>query len=71
MSGLGPTVAFNAYAASTTIFLNVSYAIPVLMLLIRGRGLLQQYTSLFKLGRFGYVANVIGVSFVAITSVVS
>ena len=40
---LGPTVAFNAYLASCTILLNLSYAIPITVLLIRGRSILTQH----------------------------
>lgn len=68
---LGPSVAFNAYVASTTIFLNVSYAMPVVILLVRGREVLAHKTVAFSLGKYGYTANSIGVIFVAVTSVVS
>lgn len=68
---LGPTVAFNAYVASTTIFLNVSYAMPVVVLLVRGRKILERETKGFGLGRYGYAANYVGITFVGVTSVVS
>jgi hypothetical protein len=68
---LGPTVAFNAYVASCTIFLNVSYAMPVVILLIRGRKvLLQMPPAPFKLGISGSALNWISVIFVGVTSVV-
>ncbi|KUJ22950.1 amino acid permease [Mollisia scopiformis] len=66
---LGPTVAFNAYVASTTVFLNVSYAMPVLILVLRGRGILDRETKAFSLGKYGYFANCVGIIFVGVTSV--
>ncbi|OTB01425.1 hypothetical protein M426DRAFT_323446 [Hypoxylon sp. CI-4A] len=70
---LGPSVAFSAYAASTTIFLNVSYVFPVVVLLIRGRGILLQFRSegtSFALGNVsGWVLNIIAAIFVIVTSV--
>ncbi|KAI1643576.1 amino acid transporter [Daldinia loculata] len=69
---LGPSVAFSAYAASTTIFLNVSYVIPVVVLLIRGRGVLRQYqaeNTYFALGKGGWALNAVAAVFVIVTSV--
>ncbi len=66
---LGPSVAFNAYVASCTIFLNVSYALPVVIVIIRGRKILEQEQIPFSLGKFGRAANYIGVLFVGVTSV--
>ncbi|KAI1090994.1 amino acid transporter [Rostrohypoxylon terebratum] len=69
---LGPSVAFSAYAASTTIFLNVSYVFPVITLLIRGRGVLAQHRSertYFDLGRAGWALNIVASIFVVVTSV--
>jgi amino acid transporter len=72
---LGPVVAFSAYVASCTIFLNVSYAIPIIVLLIRGRKVLDHYQTAktpFKLGKtFGLVVNIVGALYVVVTSVVS
>lgn len=68
---LGPTAAFNAYFASCTIFLNVSYAMPVVILLICGRKiLLHMPAAPFKLGISGLAMNWISVIFVGVTSVV-
>lgn len=70
---LGPSVAFSAYAASTTIFLNVSYVFPVVALLVRGRGVLRQYQVegvYFALGRSGWALNIVAAVFVIVTSVV-
>ncbi|KAI0838749.1 amino acid transporter [Hypoxylon sp. FL0890] len=69
---LGPSVAFSAYAASTTIFLNVSYVFPVVALLLRGRGVLRQYQvegTYFTLGRSGWALNIVAAVFVIVTSV--
>ncbi|KAM5349134.1 hypothetical protein ACJ41O_008957 [Fusarium nematophilum] len=69
---LGPTVAFGAYISSCTILLNVSYAFPVVALLIRGRGVLREHQTVntpFKLGRWGYVVNYVASIFVIVTSV--
>lgn len=67
---LGPAVAFNAYCASCTIFLNLSYAIPVALLLIRGRQVVSTSRPVFYLGHTtGYIVNWVSVLFVAVTSV--
>ncbi|RTE80646.1 hypothetical protein BHE90_004890 [Fusarium euwallaceae] len=69
---LGPTVAFGAYISSCTILLNVSYAFPVITLLIRGRGILKAHQNAdtpFKLGRWGHVVNWVSSIFVVVTSV--
>ncbi|KAH8123490.1 amino acid transporter-like protein [Trichoderma asperelloides] len=70
---LGPAVAFSAYVASCTIFLNVSYSFPIIVLLIRGRKVLDIYQTPrthFKLGRvFGLIVNVIGALYVVVTSI--
>lgn len=71
---LGPTVAFSAYVASCTIFLNISYASPVIALLVRGRGILVEYQTSktpAKIGRAGAFVNTIAAAFVVITSLVS
>lgn len=71
---LGPTVAFSAYAASSTIFLNVSYALPVIVLIVRGRAILEPYQNgevFFKLGaKTGSVVNWVAAIFVVVTSIV-
>ncbi|KAM0693232.1 hypothetical protein Q7P36_006485 [Cladosporium allicinum] len=67
---LGPSVAFNAYISSCTIFLNCSYAGPILILLIRGRKTITEQRPDFPLGRVGgYVANGVSVVYVGVTSV--
>lgn len=70
---LGPSVAFGAYVSSTTIFLNVSYVLPVVVLLIRGRGVLKEWQTEetpFALGRWGWTLNWVAAIFVIVTSVV-
>lgn len=69
---LGPSVAFSAYTASCTILLNLSCALPIAILLIRGRGALLQYQTPdtpFKLGKYGYLCNIVAVVFVGVTTV--
>ncbi|KAF9875142.1 amino acid permease [Colletotrichum karsti] len=68
---LGPEVAFNAYIASCTLFLNLSYALPVMILLVRGRHLVSANPPEFYLGKgvLGYAMNWISVLFVLVTSV--
>ncbi|KAK0391460.1 hypothetical protein NLU13_0961 [Sarocladium strictum] len=68
---LGPEVAFNAYIASCTLFLNLSYAAPVAILLIRGRSVILTQTPDFSLGNgiLGYIVNYTAVLFVLVTSV--
>ncbi|KAJ0382418.1 hypothetical protein COL922a_012610 [Colletotrichum nupharicola] len=68
---LGPEVVFNAYIASCTLFLNLSYALPVMILLVRGRHVVAASPPEFYLGKglFGYATNWISVLFVLVTSV--
>lgn len=68
---LGPAVAFNAYISSCTIFLNCSYAGPIIILLVRGRNTVILEKPDFPLGRVGgYVLNYIAVIYVVVTSAV-
>lgn len=70
---LGPYVAFSAYMSSCTIFLNVSYAMPIIALLIRGRSTLteHQYPGLpHQLRAWGLPVNIIAGLYVVITTVV-
>jgi hypothetical protein len=70
---LGPEVAFNSFIATSTLFLNVSYAAPIVILLIRGRKVILVQAPEFTLGGgiFGYIVNWTSVLFVLITSIVS
>ncbi|KAF2011870.1 amino acid transporter [Aaosphaeria arxii CBS 175.79] len=69
---LGPTVAFGAYISSCTILLNLSYAIPITVVLLRGRSVLTQHQTAdipFQLGKWGYAINYTAVIFVGVTTV--
>lgn len=72
---LGPTVAFSAYIASCVVFLHLSYAAPVIVLLLRGRKVLrgfQTHKTPFKMpGVFGWAVNIVAVLYLVVTSVVS
>lgn len=70
---LGPTVAFSAYVASLVILLNLSYAAPTVVLLLRGRQLLRLHrpNGVFQMGGvLGAVVNVVSVLFLLVTSIV-
>ena len=68
---LGPAVAFNAYISSCTIFLNCSYAGPIIILLVRGRDTIMLERPDFPLGRIGgYILNYVSVIYVIVTSAV-
>ncbi|QRW20032.1 choline transport protein [Rhizoctonia solani] len=71
---LGSSSALNAILSSSVVALNVSYSIPVALLLIRGRHLLNPpdlpEPPTFSLGRIGGpVANIIGLAFAVLTTV--
>ncbi|KAK7184754.1 choline transport protein (amino acid permease) [Paraphaeosphaeria sporulosa] len=69
---LGPTVAFNAYISSCTILLNLSYVIPITVIVARGRSVLTQYQTdetPFKLGKWGWLCNIVSVIYVFVTNV--
>jgi choline transport protein len=68
---LGPAVAFNAYISSCTIFLNCSYAGPIIILLVRGRDTIMLERPDFPLGRiWGYILNYVSMIYVLVTSAV-
>ncbi|KAG8932771.1 hypothetical protein FRC03_003310 [Tulasnella sp. 419] len=56
---LGSSAAFNAFTGVATICLSVSYGIPILVSLIRGRKLVRNAT--YSLGKFGFIINIITV----------
>ncbi|EJP67880.1 choline transport protein [Beauveria bassiana ARSEF 2860] len=69
---LGPRVAFSAYVASLVILLNLSYAAPTIIVLIRGRQLLStaRSTKDFHLSQsLGIVVNYVSVLFLTVTSI--
>jgi hypothetical protein len=68
---LGPAVALNAYISSCTIFLNCSYAGPIIILLVRGRDTIMLERPDFPLGRIGgYLLNYVSVIYIIVTSAV-
>lgn len=70
---LGSSAALNAILSSSVVFLNVSYCIPIALLLFRGRHLLHPPSfpaPTHSLGRFwGPLVNVVGLAFTALTTV--
>jgi len=60
----GSTSAFNAFTGVATICLSVSYGIPILVSLIRGREAVK-YSS-FSLGKFGFFINVCTVVWISL-----
>ncbi|GJN89992.1 hypothetical protein Rhopal_002981-T1 [Rhodotorula paludigena] len=70
---LGSSAAFNAILSSSVVFLNISYCVPIALLLIRGRHLLRPESfpsPTWTLGPIlGPIANVVALCFTAVTSV--
>ncbi|BFZ60328.1 hypothetical protein YB2330_001364 [Saitoella coloradoensis] len=66
---LGSSSALNAILSASVVALGVSYGIPVAILVIRGRHILQADRS-FKLGSvLGFTANLIGLAWVILTTI--
>jgi len=66
---LGSTAAFSAITAASVVALGVSYAIPIALHLVRGKGMLPE-TRAFRLpGWFAWGADVLGVVYVVVTTV--
>lgn len=63
----GSTSAFNAFTGVATICLSVSYGIPILVSLVRGRKAVRH--SSFSLGKFGFAINVITVCWITLAIV--
>ncbi|TGO45734.1 hypothetical protein BOTNAR_0643g00030 [Botryotinia narcissicola] len=63
----GTTSAFNAFTSVATICLSVSYGIPILVNLIRGRQAVKHAS--FSLGRFGFAINAITVVWITLAIV--
>lgn len=61
--------AFNAIIGGCVIYINWSYSIPVILLLIFGRDRLGPRP--FNLGKYGYAVNIIGVTYAIFTSVLN
>jgi amino acid transporter len=60
----GSSSAFNAFTGVATICLSVSYGIPILVSLIRGRKAVRH--SSFSLGKFGFAINTATVCWIAL-----
>ncbi|PWY73880.1 GABA permease gaba [Aspergillus sclerotioniger CBS 115572] len=64
---LGTSAAFDAIVSACVVGLNTSYAMPIALLVVRGRQILPQ--GQFRLGRWGYAINVIALVFLVVTNV--
>ena len=64
---LGSSAAFNAFTGVATICLSASYGFPVLILVFRGRRLVDN--APFHLGKLGYVINVITIIWILLAMV--
>lgn len=60
---LGSTTAFSAIVGTTLILLQLSIAIPILLLMVRGRDSTHLPTNRWNLGAFGWACNSISVAF--------
>ncbi|EKD17502.1 uncharacterized protein L3040_006617 [Drepanopeziza brunnea f. sp. 'multigermtubi'] len=63
----GSTSAFNAFTGVATICLSVSYGIPILVSLLRGRRAVRHST--FSLGKFGFFINAATICWIALAIV--
>ncbi|TVY21443.1 Amino-acid permease [Lachnellula arida] len=63
----GSTSAFNAFTGVATICLSVSYGIPILVSLIRGREAVKHAS--FSLGKFGFFINVCTIVWISLAIV--
>ncbi|KAF2860122.1 putative amino acid permease [Piedraia hortae CBS 480.64] len=66
---LGSTSAFNAIVSASVVALSVSYGIPVLINMLRGRKMLPPHRPFRLSGPIAWTANFIGVIYVIITTV--
>lgn len=66
---LGSTSAFNAIVSASVVSLGLSYGIPVAINLLRGRRMLPPSRAFVLPNWFGWIANVVGVSYVILTTV--
>lgn len=66
---IASTSAFNAIIGGTVIFINWSYCLPIVILLLVGRDRLSDRP--FNLGKFGYFVNIMAVLYGAFTSILS
>lgn len=63
----GSTAAFNSFTGVATICLSISYGLPILISLIRGRHDVKR--SSFSLGWLGYIVNVISICWILLAVV--
>ncbi len=63
----GSTAAFNSFTSVATICLSISYGLPILVSVLRGRRAVRDST--FSLGRFGYAINVATLCWIALATV--
>jgi amino acid transporter len=64
----GSSAAFNSFTGTATIALSTSYGVPVLVNLVQGRKAVRH--SVFSLGKFGTVINVICVVWICFSCVI-
>lgn len=64
---LGSSAAFNAFTGVATICLSVSYGLPILVSMLRGRKLVR--TASFSLGKFGFIINALTVAWITLAIV--
>jgi amino acid transporter len=63
----GSTAAFNSFTGVSTLCLLISYGVPILVSILRGRKLVKG--SSFSLGRFGFAINIMTVCWITLTLV--
>lgn len=71
---LGSSAALNAILSASVVLIQLSYSVPIILLLVRGRKLLDEVSfhvgpRHFNLGKFGYVVNAWGVFFAIFTTI--
>lgn len=70
---LGSSIAFNAIIASSVVFLQISYIIPMTALVIRGKACLEgnhHQKAVWSLGRFRRVINCIALAMLIFTTII-
>ncbi|CAF1544426.1 unnamed protein product [Adineta steineri] len=64
----GSSAAFNAFTGVSTICLSASYGLPIVILVFRGRHLVNN--APFSLGKFGYVINIVTILWILLAMVI-
>ncbi|WOO84842.1 Choline transport protein [Vanrija pseudolonga] len=67
---LGSSIAFNAIAASSMFFLQLSYIIPIAIVLVRGEEIFANQPRRWSLGGFRRIINACSLIFLTTTSVI-